>query len=107
MRHLGPTELAAWLDDPTRDKPTLLDVREAWEWAYCRIPGSIWLPMGDIPARFAELDPAGEVVVVCHHGVRSYHVARFLEHQGFSRVYNLTSGIDGWARQVDPSMRTY
>ena len=107
MRHLGPADLKAWLDDPSRAKPLLLDVREPWEFEVCHIEGAALLPMRDIQARFQELDPARETVVICHHGVRSYHVARFLEHNGFSNVINLTGGVAGWAKEADPSMPTY
>jgi rhodanese-related sulfurtransferase len=107
MRHLGPAELKAWLDDPARAQPLLLDVREPWEFDVCHIQGSALLPMRAIQARLQELDPARETVVICHHGVRSYHVARFLEHNGFSNVINLTGGVDGWAKAADPSMPTY
>jgi rhodanese-related sulfurtransferase len=107
MRQLSPLELRAWLDDAARPPPVLLDVREEWELERCRIDGAIWIPMRDVPLRMEELNPKAEVVVICHHGVRSYHVARLLEHEGFGSVYNLATGVDGWARQVDPTMHTY
>jgi rhodanese-related sulfurtransferase len=46
-------------------------------------------------------------VVVCHHGMRSYQVAMYLERAGFPRVYNLQGGIDAWAREIDPAMPRY
>ena len=107
MKQLSPPELSAWLDDTHRAKPILLDVREGWEIEYCRIDGSNFIPMREVPQRWDELDPEAEIVVICHHGVRSYHIANFLEHQGFSDVYNLSGGVDGWARQVDSTMKTY
>jgi rhodanese-related sulfurtransferase len=63
--------------------------------------------MRQIPSNYANLDPEQETVVICHHGVRSYQVARFLEHYGFARVFNLHGGVDGWARSVDPAMAVY
>ncbi len=45
--------------------------------------------------------------MICHHGVRSFAVARFLEQQGFTNVINLDGGVAGWARDVDPTMPTY
>lgn len=107
MRHLHPRELKAWLDDPHRDNPHLLDVREPWEFERCHIEGSELLPMSGIPSRFGQLDPRRETVVICHHGVRSFHVARFLEHNGFTEVINLTGGVDAWAKEVDPHMPLY
>ncbi|HNA29743.1 MAG TPA: rhodanese-like domain-containing protein [Thiobacillaceae bacterium] len=107
MRQIRPDELKAWLDDPDRPRPLLLDVREPWEFERCHIEGAELLPMAAIPSRVAQLDPAREMVVICHHGVRSFHVARFLEHNGFSDVINLTGGVDAWAREVDPHMAVY
>jgi rhodanese-related sulfurtransferase len=107
MEHLRPAELKAWLDDPARAKPLLLDVREPWEYARCHIDGAKLVPLQSLPAHLAELDPRQEVVCICHHGVRSHHAARFLEHNGFTAVVNLTGGIDAWAREADPRMPTY
>jgi len=55
----------------------LLDVREGWELNICALPGALHIPMGQVPARAEELDPEQELVVICHHGVRSLRVARF------------------------------
>lgn len=107
MQHVRPAELKAWLDDPQREPPLLLDVREPWEFERCHIEGSVSVPMNAIPARLAELPRDRDIVVICHHGVRSYHVARFLDHNGFTRVINLTGGVDAWAKEADPTMPTY
>ena len=107
MQQLNPTQLRAWLDDPSRDKPVLLDVREPWEYERARIDGSRLVPMREVPARVAEIDDDKEVVAICHHGGRSMQVAMFLERQGFRRVHNLMGGIDAWSRTVDPSVPTY
>ena len=80
MRQIRPIELKQWLDDPQRQPPLLLDVRELWEFERCHIPDARLVPMGSVPAHLTELDTERETVVICHHGVRSYHVARFLEH---------------------------
>lgn len=106
MRQLGAPELQAWLAQ--RHEPvTLLDVREPWEVALCRLDGSVHIPLGQLPARLAELDPARATVVICHHGMRSLQAGAFLERQGFADVVNLRGGIDGWARGVDPAMAVY
>ncbi len=87
---------------------TLLDVREPWEYQAAQIAGSKHIPMGDIPARFnQELDPDSHIVVVCHHGVRSLNVTRWLRQQGFEKVQSLRGGIDRWAREIDPSIPLY
>jgi rhodanese-related sulfurtransferase len=107
MKTVAARELAEWLADEQRAKPLLLDVREPWEHQICRIQGAELVPMRTVPARIGELDPERPIVCFCHHGGRSMQVAMFLERQGFSDVYNLTGGVDAWARQVDPAMPTY
>lgn len=91
-------------DDPP---PVLLDVRESWELDICRIQGSRHVPMGRIPQVLGELDKGVETVVICHHGMRSAQVGQYLERSGFTNIYNLTGGIDAWAREVDPTMAQY
>jgi rhodanese-related sulfurtransferase len=125
VREIQPIQLAAWLQAGERSNPAgqapspglaagrdeapplVLDVREPWEVALCRIEGSVHVPMREIPARLAQIDPQRPVVCVCHHGGRSTQVALFLEHHGVRETFNLTGGIDAWARQVDPSCPTY
>ncbi len=106
MKHSLPAELAARLRDGN-PAPLLLDVREPWEFGICRIEGSRSLPMNRIPASLGELDPAGEIVVICHHGIRSQQVAAYLDYQGFQNVINLRGGVAAWARDLDPAMPTY
>ena len=107
MQRLSPVQLSEWLADPRRPKPVMLDVREPWEFQLNHINGSIHIPMSLIPAHMDDLDPASEMVVICHHGARSLHAASFLEQRGFGKLYNLDSGVDGWAKTVDPKMPTY
>lgn len=107
MKNIAPAELATWLADAGRARPQLLDVREPWEFQTCHLPDSLLMPMREVPARFAELDPATDTVVICHHGSRSMQVALFLERQGFAKTHNLSGGLDAWARSVDPAMPVY
>lgn len=85
----------------------VLDVRESDEFALCAIEGALHIPMGEIQERLADLDPGRATVCVCHHGIRSAHVAGALARLGFERLFNLSGGIDRWAIEVDPSMRRY
>ena len=77
------------------DVPRLLDCRESYEWQQVRIPGSLHIPMNQIPQRLAELDPADEWVVVCAHGNRSFSVAGYLIHNGY-RASSLAGGVTDW-----------
>ncbi|MDO9601182.1 MAG: rhodanese-like domain-containing protein [Rhodocyclaceae bacterium] len=107
MKQLSAAELKAWLDDPSRPPPVLIDVREPWEFDVVRIPGAKLIPMRAIPARYPELQRDADTVIVCHHGARSYQVGMFLEHQGFTNIINLYGGMAAWSRDVDPAAPTY
>ena len=107
IEQLPAPALRQWLDDADRAQPLILDVRERWECDICAMPDAQWIPRQDVPARAGELPREQDIVVVCHHGMRSLQVAHFLEQAGFSRLYNLSGGIAGWADAVDPAMRRY
>ena len=107
MQQITALELAAWLADPAREKPLLLDVREPWEYEICHIDGAVLMPMNTVPAKLAELDDEAEIVCICHHGMRSAQVGAFLERNGFARVGNLVGGVDAWTKQVDRGMASY
>jgi rhodanese-related sulfurtransferase len=85
----------------------VLDVREPEEIGIAPFPDATHIPMGEVPARLAELDPQAEWVVVCHHGVRSAQVAMYLARMGFERVSNLSGGIDEWSLTADPATPRY
>jgi adenylyltransferase/sulfurtransferase len=87
--------------------PFLLDVREPFEYQIASIGGAVLIPMGDLARRQQELDPDEEIVVYCHHGLRSANVTSFLRQHGFSKARNLQGGIERWAAQVDPAMARY
>lgn len=107
MKTLSVEEFAAWRADPARPAPLLLDVREPWEFELVHLEGALPMPMGEVPARFQEIEPEQEIVCLCHHGMRSAQVAAFLVRQGCERVYNLAGGIDAWARRIDPALPVY
>lgn len=107
MQQITAAALARRLSASEAAPPLLLDVREPWEFGICRIDGALPMPMASVPARLDELDPDAEIVVVCHHGMRSAQVCLFLERQGFSRVLNLAGGVAAWAAEVDPAMPQY
>lgn len=112
MKQLRVTDVRQWAAEAAGDvQPLLLDVREPWEvqLAAIQVPGAdmLNLPMGQIPQRLGELDPAQPILCICHHGMRSAQVVAFLERAGFDSVYNLAGGIDAWSAQVDPSVPRY
>ena len=90
------------------DDIQLIDVREEMEFAYCHLPGSLLLPLDELPRRAAEIRTEGPVVVICHHGVRSAHALGYLRQRlGRINVINLRGGVDAWAERVDPAFPTY
>ena len=105
VQPITPTELKRRLDEG--EDLVLLDVREPEELDVCRIEGSTAIPMGELSVRHVELDPDRPTVCVCHHGVRSAHVAAALARLGFEQLYNLSGGVDRWAHEVDPGMSRY
>jgi rhodanese-related sulfurtransferase len=107
MNQLSVQALADWLADASREPPLVLDVREPWEVEKASMAGITAIPMHEIPARVGELDRARDIVAVCHHGGRSMQVAMYLQQQGFTRLSNLTGGMDAWSREVDPRIPRY
>jgi sulfur-carrier protein adenylyltransferase/sulfurtransferase len=89
------------------EPPELLDVREPYEWSIARLPGARLVPLDVLPDAVETLDRGAELIVYCHHGVRSAAAVAWLRERGFVRARNLTGGIDRWSREVDPSTRRY
>ncbi len=104
MQDLTPEELKQYL---VLNQPLLLDVREQWEWDKCHFDEAKLLPMGQIMANIDTFDKSAELVIICHHGIRSMQVARYFESIGFTNVINLKGGIDAWAKNIDSSMALY
>ena len=101
---MSAPQLAAHLE---KASPLLLDVREPWEFDICSIEGSVNIPMGQLPQRLQELPSDREIVVICHHGIRSQQVIHYLRQQTLDRLVNLDGGVDAWARSVDLEMPVY
>ena len=85
----------------------LLDIREPWEVETAPMAAARHLPIGQLPARIHELPTDREIVVICHHGVRSLAAAQWLLANGFERVADLEGGTEAWAALVDPGMTRY
>jgi len=105
VRELAPLELATRMR--RADPLDVIDVREPYEWRIARIEGARMIPLGRIGAAVGDLPRDREIVLYCHHGVRSRAAAEFLASQGFDGVWNLSGGIDRWSAEVDPTVPTY
>ena len=102
---ITPVELKRMMDEGRDFR--LVDVREPHEFEICRIPGSVLIPLGDVPARMNELDSAQEIVVHCRSGMRSARAVSLLQQAGIRRIQNLKGGILAWSDQVDPNVPRY
>ncbi len=100
-----PIELARRL--ARGEVPDIIDVREPYEWQIARIPGARLIPLGTLNQALSSLDPSRDILVYCHHGIRSAHAAEQLRAAGFTRVSNLAGGIERWSQDVDPSVPRY
>lgn len=104
--NISVTELKTRLD--RADKIRLIDVRENDEWAVAKIDKAELIPLSRFQQLALEkLSPDEEIILYCHHGVRSARAKGFLNAQGYNKVLNLTGGIDAWAVQVEPTMKRY
>ena len=100
-----PVDLKMRLD--AGDDLLVLDVREPNEYQINRIPGSVLIPLGELPRRYAELPKDKDIVAHCKMGGRSAKAVEFLQSVGFKRVKNLRGGILEWIDKVDPSQPKY
>jgi len=112
ITQIRPKDLADWIASArAHGEPIVLDVREPHELQMASVKADgfnlLAIPMGVIPPRLAELDPAQPVACLCHHGGRSMQVANFLASRGFAHVANIAGGINAWSAEVDPTVPRY
>jgi rhodanese-related sulfurtransferase len=110
MKQLTALELKRILEEKP-EGVQLIDVREAGEVAFASLPGFRNFPMsayfGNVEALQEALDPHLPTVVLCHHGVRSWHMGSFLSQHGFTDLYNVEGGIDAYTSEADASVPRY
>ena len=106
-QQITPAELAQRLQ--AGEKFLLLDVRQPWEHQTTKIDGSVLIPLDQLPAQHEaiQLEPGQKLVTYCHHGMRSFNAAAFLEQTGHGTTWSLAGGIAAWSRDVDPKVPTY
>jgi len=105
MEEINVKQLAEQIKNGTA--PALIDVREPDEYTFARIPGAVLKPLGGIYQWAQELDKDQSYVLYCHTGSRSWQATYMLERMGFTKVINLSGGIDSWSTHVDPSVPRY
>lgn len=103
-------ELALRLAEPD-EMLQLIDVREPEEVAIAYIEGFEVLPLSQFTEWSVEIatrfNPAGETLVICHHGMRSAQMCQWLRNNGFTNVKNIVGGIEAYACSVDLSLPRY
>jgi adenylyltransferase/sulfurtransferase len=85
----------------------VIDVREPYEYAIARIPGTTLIPLGQIAERAGELDRDREIILHCRSGKRSADALNQLKAKGFTRLKNVVGGITAWSEQVDRDVPIY
>lgn len=85
----------------------LLDVREPPEYEIAKLPGATLIPLGELPGRLNELDPAAETIIHCKSGGRSAKALRLLLDAGFENACHVQGGINAWSREIDPNVPLY
>ena len=87
--------------------PVLIDVRDPWEYEQAHLEGAQLLPLDELYAEAPDLSQEREIIVYCHHGIRSAAAAQLLMKYNFTNVKNLLGGIDRWAVEIDPRLPRY
>ena len=99
MRQLSASQLKDWLADTERTRPVLLDVREPNEHALAHIPQARLLPLATLPEHLDTLPRDREILIHCKAGGRSAKAVQLLLDNGFTRVKNVSGGMDAWLEQ--------
>ncbi len=87
----------------------LVDVRDPDEYEFCRLSGAELIPLltitADAPRKLP--DKTAEIIVYCHHGMRSLQAAEQLRALGYENARSMAGGIDKWSREIDSTVGRY
>ena len=105
---ITPRDAQAALSDPSRGA-VLIDCRTREEYECAQVAQSTLIPLQEIGQRLDDVEDLGarELLVMCHHGVRSMKATLLLKQAGFDNVRSVAGGIDLWSRAVDHSVPRY
>lgn len=98
-------EQTATNEEAVASGATILDVREAAEYAFGHIPGAKSMPMGELSTRMKELDPEQTIYVICRTGTRSDMAARQLADAGFKHIYNVLPGMSAYTGELEKEVK--
>jgi rhodanese-related sulfurtransferase/glyoxylase-like metal-dependent hydrolase (beta-lactamase superfamily II) len=101
LEQIDPAELANRMDDGAG--VTVLDVRDASEFAAGHIPGAVHIPYGELGDRVGELPSDKPIAAICSGGKRSGLAASILQREGFDQVIHVADGgVGTWKRAGRP-----
>src|SRR5580700_2053488 len=89
------------------EKFLFVDVREGWEFETSHIEGATLIPLREIPGHLSKFEDADQVVLFCHHGIRSLDAAAWLRSQGVESARSMAGGIERWSAEIDPNVPRY
>lgn len=101
MKTITASELRKLLENQFQG--LLIDVREPHEHAMSRIEGARLIPLGTLPGQVDNLPTDKDIYIHCKMGMRSARAVEFLMERGFTRVANVTGGIDAWFESMNES----
>ena len=101
---IDPREVKRHLD--SGEKMFLVDIRQEWEHKTCRIEGATLVPMETMGSHLPLFSSAENVVLYCHHGVRSLNAVLWLREQGIA-ARSMAGGISRWSEEIDQSVPKY
>lgn len=87
----------------------VIDVRDPDEFQLCRLPGADLISLGELPATAAQRlpDKEAELLVYCHHGMRSLQAVNHLRSLGYAKAQSMAGGIEQWSLEIDPATPRY
>lgn len=106
---IDPTDVSSLLKSPGERTFRLIDCREESEWQICRLPEAQLVPLSQFGelARQVFTDTQENIIIYCHHGMRSLRAAQFLRQSGFANAQSMRGGIDAWSDLIDPATPRY
>jgi hydroxyacylglutathione hydrolase len=78
------------------DQLQIIDVRRPGEYANGHAPRAINVTLSHLERRLSAVDRARPTAVICASGYRSSAASSILERHGFSQVFNVVGGTNGW-----------
>jgi rhodanese-related sulfurtransferase len=104
VQRLSAASLHELLQQPAAGVPLLVDVREVREFTAGHLPGSVNIPLGELPQRLGEIPVDAQPVFICRSGGRSLAACQIAVRANIGSPANLEGGLLAWAAQVDPTL---